>query len=98
MYYIQIKNYEIKQYLRQILHFFGQLLICQKFNNKGAFLIAKSNVEKHLYSVVGITEHIQEKLTVMEARLPLLEDMRLTLIIRLSRGTTSSRYLSYNVP
>ena len=32
-------------------------------------MIAKSNVEKY-YSVVGITENMQETLTVMEAKLP----------------------------
>ena len=53
----------------QILHFCGHLPICQQFNNKEAFSIAKSNVEKY-YSVVGITENMQETLTVMEARLP----------------------------
>ena len=53
----------------QIVFFCGHLPICQKFNNHQAFVIAKSNVEKY-YSVVGITENMQETLTVMEALIP----------------------------
>ena len=62
-------HFQIIFHFSQILHFCGHLPICQKFNNKEAFIIAKSNVDKY-YSVVGITENMQETLTVMEARLP----------------------------
>lgn len=64
-----IFGYNFPGHFSQILHFCGHLPICQKFNNKEAFMIAKSNVEKY-YSVVGITENMQETLTVMEAKLP----------------------------
>ena len=53
----------------QILHFCGHLPVCRKFNSQEAFEIAKSNVEKY-FTVVGITEQMQDSVTVMEAKLP----------------------------
>ena len=51
------------------MQFCGHEPICRKFNNPEALQKAKVNVEK-FYKVVGVTEHINMTLKVLEHEMP----------------------------
>ena len=65
----ELDSGEVVGHISQIVYFCGHLPVCKKFNNEQAFIIAKNNVEKY-YSVVGITEEMNNTLKVMENVLP----------------------------